>query len=366
MVDPLAMAATVFASLQFVLQLKTYLHEKKKRKRQEQEQEEQHSHHHLYPHLSSPITYCICYHIYQVYPYYNTHYMNPPPNSYLPPPLQQPPHLFYHNNHTYSRSLPNSVSRTASNSSHSDASLINYPSTPAYDWLGLLDGHMELLRHQEAPHNMREPLGMRTGACAYNDKIYSYQHWKSLQEDSSQGLQQKTIAVVDWSRGNIDMFVEIGGAYFRNYRIGRCDVAVFAYLFKEREVFSGEIRGEKLERFSKEMKMLENVSGARSTNSWMRLGIHEESEEMRELLAEEGSFIQTVRGAVFGLVCCLYEDPSHLNVDMELSAGGHLDIVRVNSHHQHPNCHFPRRDSCLFSVYSFGDYGWAAQDILVG
>ncbi|KAI5079162.1 hypothetical protein GOP47_0006833 [Adiantum capillus-veneris] len=363
MVDPLSIAATIFASLQFVLQLKTYLHEKKKRKRQEQL--EQHPHQHLYPaHLSSPITYCICYHIYQAYPYYNPHYMHPPPNSYLPPPLQQPPHLYYHNNHTYSRSLHNSVPRTPSNSSHS--------STPAasYDWLGLLYGRMELLHYQEAPHNMREPLGMRTGACADNNKISSYQHWKSLQEESRyQGLQQKTIAVVDWSKGNIDMFMEIGGAYFRNYRVRGCDVEVFASLFKERVVFSGEIRGGKLEKLSKEMKMVENVSGASSTNSWMRLGIYEESElEMKEaLVGEEGSFIETVRGAVFGLVCCLYEDPRHLNVDMQERAG-HLDIVRVNSHHQHPHCHLrPKRHSCLFSVYSFGDHaGWAAQAILLG
>lgn len=170
--------------------------------------------------------------------------------------------------------------------------------------------------------------------------------------------------MVDWTRGNIDMFVQSHAVYFRTYRIylSPRDVSVFADLYKENEVFSGEIYHQKLTRCNKDIKVVDNLGHLlHSTNSWRSLGMYDEN--VVDVEYEEPVFIRIVRGAVFGLVCCLYESPCEINVDMDTAGYHQCNVVRI-THKE--NSTLAKRENCCFSVFSFNTNGWATEDILVG
>lgn len=176
------------------------------------------------------------------------------------------------------------------------------------------------------------------------------------------------IAVVDWTKGNIDMFVkaQYDGVYYRNYRVQLStehDVAVFAHSHIQNQIFSGEISQKKLTRCNTNIAVVGNLGdGIRSTNSWTRLGIYDDNVPGVEY--DEPVFMRIVRGAVFGLVCCLYESPCEINVDMGTECHRWCDIVRINSDRELST--LVKRDNCCFSVFSFNTQGWATQDILIG
>lgn len=225
---------------------------------------------------------------------------------------------------------------------------------------------MDLVVPQEAPHNLgmrcHERLGMRTGreSALHYHIGHAHDHWNSLQRGcfpDSPG----SIAVVDWTRGNIDMFVESHGVYFRNYRIYSCNVVAFANLYKENEVFSGEISHQRLTRCNKEIKVVENLGHIPSTNSWISLGIYDD--DVVHVEYEVPIFIQMVRGAVFGIVCCLYESPCELNVDMESTCYSQYDLVCINTHKEDST--LVKRNQCCFSVFSFNTKEWATENVLI-
>lgn len=71
-------------------------------------------------------------------------------------------------------------------------------------------------------------------------------------------------------------------------------------------------------------------------------------------------FIEMVRGALFGLICCVYKDPSLMNVDMVYGNG--MDFVHVDTHKDDVE----HGTDCRFSVFIFCKNGWATEKVPVG
>lgn len=345
MVDPFSVCGALIASMQFMLQLKAYIEERKRRRRQEQEAHQQQYHANAAHVQHTPIIfYSIYCHVqYQPSPclqhYWPNHNPHPstPYTAVLPYVAQRP---FY-----YSQQAIN----TSSGSCGRPYTL------PQYDWLGLLGGRLQRIEAAPPQGAIYGQYGMRMLSHPYHNDPYA--HWKSLQDSSY----EESIAVVNFSMGSIDMFVKADCTYFRSYQITTCDVAMFAYLFKDSEIFTGEISQQRLERFNKKIEVVENYYHLRSTNSWMSIGILDATVDKIEY--NQPMFVSIVRGAIFGLICCLYETPHDLEVEMEFSHHA-LDIVRISANES--QLQLSKRQHSLFSVFSLGRSDWAKQQILIG
>ncbi|KAI5066220.1 hypothetical protein GOP47_0018844 [Adiantum capillus-veneris] len=179
-----------------------------------------------------------------------------------------------------------------------------------------------------------------------------------------------SIAVVHWDRGEVDVFVEVKGMYYRNYKVRECNVVAFASTYKEKEVFSGEVEGVKLKRCNKEIRFREPGEFEYSTNSWARVGLIDETEVPSYEYEDDPLFIEIIGGALFGLLCCLYDSPSQRNVHMDYSlASPHQQqlVARISSRkYLSPSPHRPFSYNSHFSVFAFNPAPWIMEDILIG
>lgn len=189
-------------------------------------------------------------------------------------------------------------------------------------------------------------------------------HWKSL-KSSDYGVNTanaKAVAVVDFTHSNVTMFVEKHKTYYRSYKVKSCpDVAGFVLKYQRHEVFSGEIVAGKLARCNHAITRVEDDGECafHSSNCWTKLGISAAGIE-REV-ARDPIFVQMVRGAVFGLICCVHKKPSSMNVDMRYGNG--VDFVHVDTDAVGK---LERGPDCCFSVFSICTNGWLREKVLVG
>ena len=144
--------------------------------------------------------------------------------------------------------------------------------------------------------------------------------------------------------------------YFRNYWVTGSNVAGFAGQHRQNELFSGVVKDGELVGSNHPSTIVEDdgYCGFASSNCWTKLGISGRG-------VTDPVFVEIMRAAVFGLICCVHKKPSRLNVDMIYGNG--MDFVHVDGEQAYPDNVGP---DCCFSVFSFHTYGWAEELVLVG
>ncbi|KAH7433070.1 hypothetical protein KP509_07G053600 [Ceratopteris richardii] len=176
-----------------------------------------------------------------------------------------------------------------------------------------------------------------------------------------------TVGVVCWEHKTVDMFMLRNRLYYKLYRVYSCDVEAFSASYHEHEVFSGEIVGGRLKRCNKIVKFVEPSSAMVSTNSWLKLGLHDTDQVSMDEYDDAPIFVSIAVGALFGLLCCLYPSSSNVAIDMKPSmVAPASDIVACINSHNYPFPVFDPSSSIHFSVFSFNIGGWADRNVLLG
>ncbi|KAG0603326.1 hypothetical protein M758_10G085000 [Ceratodon purpureus] len=219
-------------------------------------------------------------------------------------------------------------------------------------------GTVRLLREQVAIDTYDDDgFGLSTGRRQGYSLVNAQNHWKSFKRRSGGYIgEARAVAVVNWTKGKITMFVERDMTYYRNYFVESCNVAAFGQKFRMNAIFSGVVKGGLLVASKQTLTIVEDDGACEvdSSNCWEELGIST-GPGIREPV-----FVEMIRGAVFGLICCVHKSPSSMNVDM-LEING-VEFVHVDTGNEYLE---NAADNC-FTVFSFGTEGWSKDLVLVG
>ncbi|CAM6129159.1 unnamed protein product [Calypogeia fissa] len=233
------------------------------------------------------------------------------------------------------------------------------PSPPTHR----LEGWVSLEREQQSRDTLKDTiLGMHTGRRPHGyDQEMAERHWSYFQRGEMDV--PPTIVVVNWSESLVIMYEysQQRRLYFRNYHVVLLerDLDTFAVQYQSRQVFSGVMKDSWLEQINSYLIKVprpwwKTMLSVKSSNSWRMLGIQGDIEG--DLV-----FMEMKRAALFGLIESRFKDPTLVNVDML----GHKSQQFVKVDTEHTNLE-TKRSCCYFSVFSFGDNGWANDSVLVG
>lgn len=214
-----------------------------------------------------------------------------------------------------------------------------------------------MIPKQRAPDTYEDDsYGLSTGSRSGYTETNAWNHWQSFQRGRNGYCgETRTVAVLNWTSGRITMFVERDMTYFRNYWVTRCDIAGFAQKYRRNELFSGIVKDGELVGSNHPFTIVEDDGECEleSSNCWTELGISGAG-------VTDPVFVEMIRGAVFGLICCVPRAPSRMNVDMMYGNG--LDFVHVDGEQGY----LETGPDCCFSVFSFKTEGWSRELVLVG
>ncbi|KAG0581175.1 hypothetical protein KC19_4G229900 [Ceratodon purpureus] len=217
---------------------------------------------------------------------------------------------------------------------------------------------------QRAPDTFSDHfIGLNTGRKPRYDDSQAADHWETIKKGTAcENTAAPSIAVVNWTTQVITMFIkstEWGrGMYFRNYQVQDCNLAHFAEEFRNLVAFTGVLREGRLVGTTSNIFLAEDdpKHNLKSANTWKLLGLRGDT-------GGECLFLEMERAALFGLIECLYVDPTLLNVDMRDGGDGVKEFVHVDTPDE---VKLNYNADCVFSVFGFNALQYSKEPVLVG